>query len=935
MHAPAATYRLQFNADFTLHDASGIVDYLADLGITDVYASPIFSAGKGSAHGYDVVDPLRINPEIGGREAFDELIAAIQQRAMGWLQDFVPNHMAYSRENEMLMDVLEKGVHSRFARFFDIRAEHPHENLRGRLLAPFLGSFYGESLERGEIKLQYDQLGLAIHYYEHRFPLMLKSYPVVFAHDVERLEQKLGKDSPTILKYLGAIHLFSSLSFHEEEAGLYDQTRHAKDMLWKLYTETDAIRSYMNESIDYFNGTPGNSESYDSLDALLSDQRFRLSFWKVATEEINYRRFFSINSLICLRMEDEQVFSYTHRTLFELIASGKINGIRIDHVDGLYDPTAYLRRLREHAPALYLVVEKILEHSEQTPEFWPIQGTTGYDFMNYATGLFCRSESRTHFVKIYYRFTQLHRPFPQLVNEKKRLIIGKHMAGDIDNLAHLIMRVASRYRYGRDLTLYGLKRALVEMMTHFPVYRTYIDAERFRGEDRAYIAEAFERSLRESPGLEYELRLIYEFLNLDVEKNFSPEEEQQTLHFVMRFQQYTGPLMAKGFEDTVLYIYNKLISLNEVGGNPNRFGVTPGEFHAFARERAARRPLTMNATATHDMKRGEDVRARINVLSELPREWQNALKYWQRINKSAKSVRLQNGEYMPDANDEYFIYQTIIGTYPFAGDDMSQYVSRVKEYIIKAIREAKVHTAWIKSDTEYEEACAAFIETLLEKGDQNRFLQEFLPFQRRIAFHGMLNSLSQTLIKITAPGIPDFYQGAELWDLSMVDPDNRRPVDYEKRKRMIAEVRGLETPRLPDFIQRVLESPENGLVKLFLITRALRARNRHRAAFESSNYMPLEIEGAYRANCIAYARHDGDTWAITAAPLQTTELVNEGQFPVGRAVWQDTAIVLPEGASTVWTDALCGERLNAESGRVPLADALKHFPGALLIGYAA
>jgi (1->4)-alpha-D-glucan 1-alpha-D-glucosylmutase len=933
MHVPLATYRLQFNADFTFDDAGAMVSYLSDLGVSDVYASPIFAACKGSAHGYDVVDPLHINPELGGEEGFERLCAEVHRLGLFWLQDFVPNHMAYGSENTLLMDVLEKGEHSRFSEFFDIRAEHPHENLSGRLLAPFLGSFYGESLERGEIALKYDHQGLAIHYYEHRFPLTLHSYPTVFARNIESLEERIGKDRPEILKFLGAIHLFSSLSYESEENGWYDQTRHAKDMLWRLYRQDNLIQRYMDEAVDFFNGTPGDPESFDSLDALLSEQRFRLSFWKVATEEINYRRFFSINSLICLRVEDESVFAYVHRRLLELVRQGKVSGIRIDHVDGLYDPAAYLRRLRACAPDTYLVIEKILEQDEKTPQSWPVQGTTGYDFMNYVNGLFCWQKSRNDFVKLYYRFTQLHTPFARLVSEKKRLIVGKHMAGDIDNLAHLVMHIANRYRYGRDLTLYGLKRALVEYLAHFPVYRTYIDSDRLSESDRAYIDQALVNSVRESPGLEYELRLIHDFLTFAVEKEFTDNEKKQMRNFVMRLQQYSGPLMAKGFEDTVLYIYNKLISLNEVGGNPNGFGVSLPDFHAFASWRCNHEPLAMNATATHDMKRGEDVRARINVLSEQPREWQNALKVWQRINKSAKTIRPGIHEYMPDANDEYFIYQTLIGSFPFASHSDDTYIGRIKEYVIKAVREAKVHTAWIKPDTEYEQACAEFVESILTPGRDNRFLSEFVPFQRQIAFHGMLNSLGQTLIKIAAPGIPDFYQGSELWDLSLVDPDNRRPVDYEERGKMLASMRQLSHEQLPGFIERLLQRPENGAIKMFLIHRALEARGRDKDIFDSGTYEPAEMKGEYAGNCIAFMRHKGDGWVLCAAPRLTTKLVAEGRYPLGPSVWRDTCIALPQDAPRTWSNVLCGERLTARGDALEAGSVFARFPVALLVGW--
>ena len=513
----------------------------------------------------------------------------------------------------------------------------------------------------------------------------------------------------------------------------------------------------MDENITLLNGQKGEIESFNNLDDILSEQSFRLSFWKVAAEEINYRRFFTINELISLKVEDEAVFHDTHQLIFRLIEKGKCDGLRIDHIDGLCDPTMYLERIRKQADHIYLIVEKILDFNEKLPSFWPVQGTTGYDFLNYVNGLFCNKINRNEFARIYYKFTGLRTSYDNLVSEKKRLIIGKHMAGNIDNLAQLMKNIAGKERYGRDITLYGLKRALVEFMAFFPVYRSYINEHMFSESDKHYIQKAIQDARHHNPDLLYELHFIDKFFAPDFADHLSEEGKKQLLHFIMRVQQFTGPLMAKGFEDTVLYIYNKLVSLNEVGGNPHRFGVTDEEFHAFQAQRAAHFPHSLNTTSTHDTKRGEDVRARIHVLSEIPKEWNNNLRRWSKLNKRKKKKLYET--LMPDENDEYFLYQTMLGVFPFYEHEEKRFTERIKEYVIKAVREAKRYTAWIKPDTEYENACISFVENILDPQEENLFLKEFRCFQKKIAFYGIFNSLSQTLIKITAPRSARFLSG--------------------------------------------------------------------------------------------------------------------------------------------------------------------------------
>lgn len=920
MRIPIATYRIQFSPSFIFQSARLVVSYLSDLGISTLYASPVFRARKGSTHGYDIVDHSMLNPELGTREDFESLISGLNGRGMWWLQDIVPNHMAYDTQNQMLMDVLENGERSEYFKFFDIDWSHPYEGLKGRLLAPFLGDFYSESLEKGDIRLKYEEKGLFIRCYDMSFPVRPSSYKEVFMRNIESFEKKLGKTNPDLIKFLGALHLFESLSDEKVDEKRYDQIAHAKAMLWSFYEGNSDIKIFMDRGLELFNGREEDPASFDNLDRLLSEQPFRLSFWKVATEEINYRRFFNINALISLRVEEESVFDHTHAFVLRLLREGKFSGLRVDHIDGLFDPAAYLAKLRTLTGPVYTVVEKILnmDAGEALPDSWPVEGTTGYDFLNYVNGLFCNGSGENDFIKIYYKFTGLHLSFEDLVLEKKRLIIGKHMAGTIDNLARTMKHITGRDRYGRDITLYGLKRALVEVMAFFPIYRTYVDRGVFRDSDRQYIKQAVDRAAAKNPGLAYEFNFIQKFLLC----------ETVNRDFIMRFQQFTGPLMAKGFEDTLLYNYNKLISLNEVGGNPARFGVEPNEFYCFNRERLLRFPHSLNATSTHDAKRGEDVRARINVLSEIPGEWRDCLRSWSRLNRPKKKVK--DNIRMPDANDEYFLYQTLIGAFPFCGKDFQDFKERVKAYTIKAVREAKVHTAWIRPDSEYENACTAFVEKILDTSEENTFFKDFLSFQKKIAFYGVFNSLSQTLIKITSPGVPDFYQGSELWDLNLVDPDNRRGVDFEKRIALLDEIKNKSDNNIQSLIEELLSEPGDGGIKLFLIYCSLKLRKENEALFQSGDFMPLEASGRFKDSVLAYARRLGSTWAITVAPRFLTRLVKEGELPLGEKTWGDTYIALPEGAPSRWKDAITGSMIDSK-GDLRVAYIFKYFPAGLLI----
>ncbi|MGB7445137.1 MAG: malto-oligosyltrehalose synthase [Coleofasciculaceae cyanobacterium] len=937
MRIPAATYRIQFNPAFGFESAKNIVSYLAELGISDLYASPIFKARKGSTHGYDVVDPNQLNPELGTQEEFDALVNDLQQSEMGWVQDIVPNHMAYDSQNRYLMDVLENGPHSEYFEYFDIDWEHPYEDIKGRVLTPMLGDFYGNCLENGEIQLKYEEGQLTVNYYDFRLPIRTESYALLITHDIERLAQTLGRKNPDFVKLLGVLYILKNIPVAESIVQRKDQTNFVKGILWELYTEKPEIQEFIDQNIKIFNGEVGVSESFNLLDSLLTEQFFRLSFWKVGAEELNYRRFFTINELISLKVEIPRVFEVTHKLIRKLVQSKKFTGLRIDHIDGLYNPSQYLHQLRQEMGDTYIVVEKILElekeyfsRYEELPRNWPIQGTSGYDFLNCVNSIFCFSqgENNRKFDSIYSGFIGKKIGYERLVAQKKRLIADKNLSGDVENLAHLLKRISGKYRYGRDFTLHGLQKAILEVLVLFPVYRTYTDEQGVRERDKGYVREVIEKAKQQIPQLINELNFLERILLLEFEESLTEEEKAEWLHFVMKFQQFSGPLTAKGVEDTTFYVYNRLLSLNEVGGTPPQFGITVSAFHNFNQQWQDHWPHSMNATSSHDTKRSEDVRARINTISEIPEEWEKQVKTWSVLNRSAKS--LVNGKEVPDANDEYFLYQTLIGAFPFADHEYSEFVERIKTYVVKAVREAKVYTAWLRPDTAYEEGFVAFVERILQTSEENKFLAEFRPFQQRVAYYGMFNSLSQTLLKITSPGVPDFYQGTELWDLSLVDPDNRRPVDFEQRRTFLQEIKERSKADILSLVSDLMATTEKGKIKLFLTAKALEARNQYLEVFQQGTYVPLQVMGQYQEQIIAFARHYGPSTVVAIAPRFLTNLVEPGTYPLGEEIWQDTRLEIPQGLRATWQDVFTQEII-AESDTIAISQALQNFPVALLI----
>lgn len=922
MRIPNATYRLQFHSKFDFKAARKIVPYLYELGISDLYASPIFAARPGSTHGYDVIDPNRLNPELGTSAQFDELTALLQQKQMGWLQDIVPNHMAFDSQNHFLMEILAAGPEAQDYNFFDVDWNHHAASLKGKVLAPLLGSPYSESLEKGDIKLVYGETGLKVRYFDLRLPVRIESYRYLLMQDLDQLSESLGSSHPDFVRLRNLISQLNTIAAETNQERC-NQRHVIKVLLWELYTQNKTIQNWLDSNVAFLNGETADSSDLDTLDSILSEQYYRLSSWKVGAEEINYRRFFTVNELISVRVEEPEVFNKTHVLIRDMVAAGKFTGLRVDHIDGLYDPAQYLNRLQETAPDTYITVEKILERQEELPMDWTLEGTSGYDFLNAVNGIFCQIENEQKFSEIYIQFTHEDTPYETLAEQKKTHIIERNLAGDVENLARRLQRISAHTTAGRDFTARGLCQALSAVLAQFPVYRTYTASQQVRAADGEYIEQAVAAASKQLPHSHRELAYLKKLL-LFKEENLSSEQIAERLHFVMKFQQLTGPLMAKGIEDTLLYVYSRLVSLNEVGGDPGHFGNSLEEFHQFNQHRSEQWPHAQNATATHDTKRGEDMRARLNVISELPELWQEQVNHWKTINQAQK-VEV-GGSLVPTDNDEYFLYQTLVGAAPF-GEMEPDFSERIRQYALKSIREAKVHTTWLHSNGDYESAYLQFIDSILAD-PQSDFFQAFYPFQQRVAAYGIYNSLSQVLLKFAAPGVPDLYQGDELWDLSLVDPDNRRPVDYEQRIKILQALRDRAIDAALPLIQELLANRTDGSIKLFLTTQMLQARKAYPELFRNGSYLPLNVQGKHANSTVAFARQYQNTVVIAAAPRFLTTLVQPNALPLGD-LWQDTHIELPPEWGTDWKNLVTGVSLT--QSKLNLSEVFQHFPGALLI----
>src|SRR5262245_52379177 len=837
---PRATYRLQLGPRLTFDDAAQLVPYLAALGISDCYVSPFFETSSDSSHGYDLSDHNRIREELGGESAFLRFSDALRQHGLGLLIDLVPNHMGIAgNRNRWWRDVLELGPGSAYAHAFDIDWNPAKRELAGKVLLPVLGDQYGSVLERGELRLELTDGVFTVRYYETVLPIAPSSYSRILSYRIEELAARLEPSHPGLLELKALITWFAALSprpNHDRERpkGRLPDKAAGVERLAALLRQSPEVQTFLDESIRRFNGTPADPQSFDLRDELLGEQAYRVAFWRVAGEEINYRRFFDINELAAIRMEDPDVFAETHRLVFRLVGAGRVTGLRVDHPDGLYDPAEYFRKLQQECArargadgSFFIVAEKILSPGESLPRSWPIAGTTGYEFLNLLNGIFVdRSQARA-MEHLYARLIKERPPFGEVVYAGKRLVMQTSMSSELSMLANRLNAISEKHRSSRDFTLGSLLHALTEIVANFPVYRTYVgeDSRGVTERDREFIARAVAQAKRRSP---LTSPSIYDWIQDILALRFPPwtpeSERRERLEFAMRFQQITSPVTAKGYEDTALYRFNRLVSLNEVGADPSRFGTPVTEFHAAMVERQRMYPHGLSATSTHDTKRGEDVRARINVLSEIPHEWRRRVSFWRKLNRSHRTT--VDAVPTPGANTEYLIYQTLVGAWSIG-------IERFRAYLLKAIHEAKSHTSWINPNTRYNDAITRFAEAILDPVRSSPFLENFIPFQARVAYYGALNSLAQTLVKITAPGVPDFYQGSELWDLNLVDPDNRRPVDWQLRRHMLDELtKAAETAKdLAAFTRELVDGKDDGRVKLHLIRQALACRNAHATLF--------------------------------------------------------------------------------------------------------
>ncbi|MFL6301500.1 MAG: malto-oligosyltrehalose synthase [Terriglobales bacterium] len=979
-HRPLATYRLQFHAGFRFADALQLVDYFSALGISHLYSSPIFKARAGSTHGYDITDHNKLNPEVGTDEEFRAWTDVLKARGIGLVLDIVPNHVGIGEHNPWWQDVLANGRSSRFAEYFDIDWSPLKPELENKVLLPVLGLQYGEELESGRIKLEFDG-EFYIAYYDKRFPLDVRSYNLLLEPALSKMRAEHGEAMPETKELDAWMIAARELAPHSTSDAEFAQQRRkqlpALKNWFKQIVSMEIGQRAIEAALFIGNGYPGEPHSFDLLHRVLEAQPYRLAHWRVSAEEINYRRFFDINDLIGLRMENPHVFAHTHRLLRRLMAEGRVTALRVDHPDGLFNPVQYFTRLQMlfaasqisgpepagpvaengieeslqelysshpwlRQPPLSIYAEKILEPGEELPQEWPVEGTVGYEFGALLNGIFVDPKAERAFTNLFHRFTGISDDVETMLYESKKLILDVALSGELNVLTHLMEDLRSMDRHARDFTPKMLRDSLRECIACFPVYRTYVDERGTISEsDRMHITRAIVRAKRRNPGMPAQVfDFLRDILLLQRQSRDKLDTRRRQLYFTLRFQQLTGPVMAKGFEDTVFYVYNRFVALNEVGGSPQRFGTSLDEFHSANMKRQQQWPGGMLSTSTHDTKRSEDVRARLDVLSEMPRTWSAHVHRWRRLNRAKKRVT-SDGRSVPDGNEEYLLYQTLVGSWPWELNDTNrgEYVARIQQYMTKGVHEAKVNLSWVNQNPEYIEALTGFIDSVLQpksaNGRVNPFVQDIQAFVPGIAFFGAINSLTQTLLKLTAPGVPDVYQGAELWDFSLVDPDNRRPVDFARRKKLLEELQTrAATGDLASLAAELTANPQDGRIKLWTTMGALGARRTHAELFRSGDYLPVYGRGKGREHVAGFARYNPRTLeaAISLAPrFAFTLMRGEPKMPLGD-VWGDTEIALPPGIEGEFVNLLTGEVVRTTSSRSLLCrEVFASFPVALLL----
>jgi len=999
---PTSTYRVQLNKDCTFRRLMEFVPTIADMGFSHVYLSPFLEARPGSLHGYDIVNHARINPEIGAMDDLRHLSELLRSFDMGIIADVVPNHMSASPTyNAWWYDVLENGPASKFATYFDIEWRTTTTDPSGKVLLPILGDQFGEVLENGELKLTYDRGVFEIHYFEHQLPLAPRSYLTLLdlalamvEDDADRSQKWSDMDHSELLSIVTSIRNLPTRDALEN-AKLIERRREKeiiKRRIHDLWNRSTFLRELIDRCILQVNGIVGEAASFDLLDSLLNEQAYRLSYWRVAAEEINYRRFFDINELAALRTEIPEVLMDTHQLLFELIDEGIIDGLRIDHPDGLLDPHRYLLQLQEGhflrlckqefdrdrtiettqgaveiaesddgrwiscanrlrelwqvsakvpgselARPLLIYLEKILGRDEQLPEDWTAHGTVGYEFLNAVNGVFIDQSNEKATTSFYTKFTGQDSDFTEIVYGCKRLVVRMSMASELNVLGHALARLSEQCRRTRDFTQSSLTHALQEVIAAFDVYRSYVKSGSILERDRRLIEVAINKAIERNPNMDSSIFVfLQDVLLLKFPTALDSELSKSVERFTGRFQQLTGPIMAKSVEDTAFYRFNRLVSLNEVGGDPSQFGISVEEFHEFNQARSQKFNHAMNSSSTHDTKRSEDVRARLNVLSEIPRHWKEHVQRWARWNKGLRTT-LSDGTVTPSRNAEYLLYQTIVGTIPLrieSRHEWDQYIDRLQRYMIKVEREAKVETSWVRPDLAYEHALSSFIANLFAEGHKIEFRNDILDFARMVARHGTWNSLSQLVLKMTLPGIPDFYQGTEFGTFTLVDPDNRNAVDWELRSRCVEAIRSLDLEAIPtqmDDLLRQFELEQIDLLKCYVSSFGLNFRKQFWQLFQCGDYQSVEVAGFKARGVIAYAREfQGNVIVVTVGRFSAALHGIENLAPIGD-MWGDTRILFPKHMETrSFQNILTGKTTVPHGGIVSVRELFDRLPISIL-----
>ncbi|MBE9464254.1 malto-oligosyltrehalose synthase [Dyadobacter subterraneus] len=904
MNNPIATYRLQFQKEFNFKDFEEIIPYLQKMGVSTIYASPIFKSTPGSTHGYDGVNPNEIDPEIGSEADLKMLTTKLKETDITWLQDIVPNHMAFHSENPWLMDVLEKGKQSVYATFFDIAWNS--RLFHGKLMVPFLESDLDEVLEDGKVTIEFVSGRFVLQYSDNIYPLNPDSYLTILSGAEDALNQ-------SVQQILSQIKEITDL----EDSRIFSERWNELVLQLTSLAENEQVKSFIEKSLKSIN------ENKEKLKEIIDRQTYALCNWQKTDEQINFRRFFTVNGLICLNIQDENVFNEYHKLIKSLLEEGVFQGIRVDHIDGLYNPAGYLDQLRGLAgDDTYVVVEKILEEGENMPKSWPIEGTTGYEFLSFVNNLLTNKSSEKDFTDFYQDLAQSTVPPLNQLRQKKSHILYDSMAGELENLYQLFIELnltepEKISETGKD----NIKNAIGEFLIHCPVYRFYGNVFPLEEKELTAVKSIFDEVKSVHPQLASATSLLEEIL-LEKPKNADEDYKIRALEFYQRCMQFTGPLMAKGGEDTLMYTFNRFIGHNDVGDSPENFGLPIEDFHKKMKQRRQDWPLSLNTTSTHDTKRGEDVRARLNVLTDLPGPWFEHVKEWQELN-----APLREKFSAPDINDEYLIYQTLLGAFPMPGEDEDDFSERLGEYLQKALREAKTHTTYAEPNEAYEEGAKNFALELLKK--DGPFWEKFELFHSKTASAGIVNSLAQVLLKFTCPGIPDVYQGCELWDFSLVDPDNRRPIDFQKRQEFLADFENYDDQER--LLEKLWENRNNAQIKLWLTHQLYNLRKENPALFAEGDYVNLEVEGTYKNNVLAFARVYKQTVLITAVPLHTAIMCEEQKKELFDLHWKDTTITLPSGMNAEW-ESLFAEKQSEYQDSVPVSDLFKSFPAAVLKG---